>query len=71
MIRHKQITKLDPDFVAKKLQEFFNEDNISENDVYHKYFIAVLLSLAISIICFFLTIYGFGILYIRNFILRF
>ena len=31
MIRHKQITKLDPEFVEKKLQEFFNEDNISED----------------------------------------
>ena len=31
MIRHKQITKLKPEFVEKKLQEFFNEDNISED----------------------------------------
>ena len=31
MIRHKQITKLDPEFVKKKLHEFFNEDNISED----------------------------------------
>ena len=31
MIRHKQITKLNPEFVEKKLQEFFNEDNISED----------------------------------------
>ena len=31
MIRHKQITKLNPGFVEKKLQEFFNEDNISED----------------------------------------
>jgi len=31
MIRHKQITKLNPEFVNKKLQEFFNEDNISED----------------------------------------
>jgi len=31
MIRHKQITKLNPGFVEKKLQEFFNEDNIFED----------------------------------------
>ena len=31
MIRHKQITKLNPKLVEKKLQEFFNEDNISED----------------------------------------
>ena len=31
MIRHRQITKLSPDFVDKKLQEFFSEDNISED----------------------------------------
>jgi nicotinate-nucleotide pyrophosphorylase (carboxylating) len=31
MIRHKQITKLNPEFVEKKLQEFFKEDNISED----------------------------------------
>ena len=31
MIRHKQITKLKPKFVEKKLQEFFNEDNIFED----------------------------------------
>ena len=31
MIRHKQITKLKPEFVEKKLQAFFNEDNISED----------------------------------------
>ena len=31
MIRHKQITKLKPEFVEKKLQEFFNEDNIYED----------------------------------------
>ena len=31
MIRHRQITKLNPDFVEEKLQEFFNEDNISED----------------------------------------
>jgi len=31
MIRHKQITKLQPKWVEKKLQEFFNEDNISED----------------------------------------
>ena len=31
MIRHKQITKLKPEFVEKKLQEFFNEDDISED----------------------------------------
>ena len=31
MIRHKQVTKLKPEFVEKKLQEFFNEDNISED----------------------------------------
>ena len=31
MIRHKQITKLKPEFVEKKLQEFFNEDNIFED----------------------------------------
>ena len=31
MIRHKQITKLNPKLVEKKLQEFFNEDNITED----------------------------------------
>ena len=31
MIRHKQITKLNPRLVEKKLQEFFNEDNINED----------------------------------------
>ena len=31
MIRHKQITKLNPEFVEKKLQEFFKEDNIAED----------------------------------------
>ena len=31
MIRHKQITKLNPKLVEKKLQEFFNEDNINED----------------------------------------
>ena len=31
MIRHKQITKLDPKFVEKKLHEFFNEDNINDD----------------------------------------
>ena len=31
MIRHKQISKLNPKFVEKKLHEFFNEDNISED----------------------------------------
>ena len=31
MIRHKQISKLNPKFVEKKLREFFNEDNISED----------------------------------------
>ena len=31
MIRHKQITKLKPEFVEKKLQEFFNEDNINQD----------------------------------------
>ena len=31
MIRHKQITKLNPKLVEKKLQEFFNEDNIAED----------------------------------------
>ena len=31
MIRHKQITKLNPKLVEKKLQEFFDEDNISED----------------------------------------
>ena len=31
MIRHKQITKLNPRFVEKKLQEFFDEDNIAED----------------------------------------
>ena len=31
MIRHRQITKLDPDFVRKKLDVFFKEDNISED----------------------------------------
>lgn len=31
MIRHEQITKLNPAFVEKKLQEFFNEDNINED----------------------------------------
>ena len=31
MIRHKQITKLNPKLVEKKLQEFFNEDNIKED----------------------------------------
>ena len=32
MTRFKQHTKLDPNFVAKKLEEFFNEDHI-ENDI--------------------------------------
>ena len=31
MIRHKQITKLNPKLVEKKLQEFFKEDNITED----------------------------------------
>tara|TARA_B100000029_G_scaffold294795_1_gene288120 strand:- start:201 stop:1058 length:858 start_codon:yes stop_codon:yes gene_type:complete len=31
MIRHRQITKLNPKLVEKKLQEFFNEDNIAED----------------------------------------
>ena len=31
MIRHKQITKLNPKLVEKKLQEIFNEDNIAED----------------------------------------
>jgi len=31
MIRHQQITKLNPRLVEKKLQEFFNEDNINED----------------------------------------
>ena len=31
MIRHKQITKLNPKLVEKKLQEFFNEDNINDD----------------------------------------
>ena len=31
MIRHKQITKLKPEHVEKKLQEFFNEDNVFED----------------------------------------
>ena len=31
MIRHKQITRLKPNFVEKKLKEFFNEDNIFED----------------------------------------
>jgi len=31
MKRHKQITKLDPKFVNQKLQEFFKEDEISED----------------------------------------
>ena len=31
MIRHKQITRLDPGFVNQKLQEFFKEDEISED----------------------------------------
>ena len=31
MIRHKQIKKLNPEFVEKKLQEFFKEDNISKD----------------------------------------
>ena len=31
MIRHRQIKKLDPDFVRKKLDDFFKEDNISED----------------------------------------
>lgn len=31
MIRHKQITKLNPKLVEKKLQEFFNEDKITED----------------------------------------
>lgn len=31
MIRHKQITKLKPELVEKKLQEFFNEDNIFQD----------------------------------------
>ena len=31
MIRHKQITKLNPKLVEKKLQEFFDEDNINED----------------------------------------
>jgi nicotinate-nucleotide pyrophosphorylase (carboxylating) len=31
MIRHRQILKLKPEFVEKKLQEFFNEDNIEED----------------------------------------
>lgn len=31
MIRHSQTTKLNSDFVQKKLQEFFKEDNINED----------------------------------------
>ncbi len=31
MIRHRQITKLNPKLVEKKLQEFFDEDNINED----------------------------------------
>jgi len=31
MIRHKQITKLNPGFVQKKLQEFFKEDSIEQD----------------------------------------
>ena len=31
MIRHRQITKLNPKLVEKKLQEFFNEDNTEED----------------------------------------
>ena len=31
MIRHHQITKLEPSYVQKKLQEFFKEDKIDED----------------------------------------
>ncbi len=31
MTRHRQITRLDPDFVRKKLDDFFKEDKISED----------------------------------------
>ena len=31
MTRHRQITRLDPHFVRKKLDDFFKEDNISED----------------------------------------
>ncbi len=31
MKRHRQITRLEPDFVRKKLDDFFKEDNISED----------------------------------------
>ena len=31
MIRHKQYSKLDPEYVEKKLKEFFKEDNIGKD----------------------------------------
>lgn len=31
MTRHKQITKLEPNFVSKKLQDFFKEDEVAED----------------------------------------
>ena len=49
MIRHQQYSKLDPEYVEKKLNEFFKEDNIEQdittkstqnNDPIQAYFIA-------------------------------
>ena len=54
---------------SKSFKDWINL--ILENNVYYKYFITVLLSLAISIICFFLTIFGFGIFLYKKFYFTF
>jgi len=55
-----------PSFInSKSFKDWINL--ISENNIYFEYFITVLLSLAISIICFFLTIFGFGIFLYKKF----
>ena len=59
-----------PSFIqSKSIKDWINL--ILENNIYHEYFITVLLSLAISIICFFLTIYGFGIFVYKKFYFTF
>ena len=54
---------------SKSFKDWINL--ILENNVYYEYFITVLLSLAISIICFFLTIFGFGIFLYKKFYFTF
>ena len=54
---------------SKSFKDWINL--ILEDNVYYEYFITVLLSLAISIICFFLTIFGFGIFLYKKFYFTF